>query len=174
MRAGGGCHRMKGRPSPWRLAGVPVRGADEGRDDVTTSTSRTDGRPSLGDLVSDLSEKLSTLMRNEIRLAQLEMKEKAKSSGIGLGMFAGAAVVLFWAVGILFAAIILLISEALAPWIAAIIVFGVLLAIAAVLALVGKRMLDKGTPPVPERAQANIRLDIEAVRQGLAKEGTSA
>lgn len=135
-----------------------------------TGTTQTDGRPSLGELVSALSEKFSTLVRNEIRLAQVEMKEKAKNSGIGLGLFAGAAVVMFWAVGVLFAAIILLISETLAPWIAALIVFGALLLIAVVLALVGKRMLAKGSPPTPERAQANIKLDIEAVRQGLAKE----
>lgn len=137
---------------------------------MTTSSHRTDGRPSIGELVSALSEKLSTLIRDEIRLARAEMAEKAKHAGIGIGLFVGAGVLAFWAIGVLIAAIILGIAEALPAWLASLIVFVVIVAVAAVLVILGKRSLDKGTPPVPERAQASIKADVEAVREGLAKD----
>ncbi len=145
-------------------------GADEGRDEVTTSSHRTDGRPSIGDLVSALSEKLSALIRDEIRLAKAEMAEKAKNAGIGIGLFVGAGVLAFWATGVLIATIILGIAEGLPAWLASLIVFVLIIAVAGVLALLGKKSLEKGTPPVPERAQASIKADVEAVREGLAKD----
>lgn len=141
---------------------------------MTTSTPRTDGKPSIGELVSSLSEKFSTLIRDEIRLAKAEMAEKAKNAGIGIGLFVGAGVLAFWATGVLIATVILGIAEALPAWLASLIVFVLLIAIAVVLAIIGKKSLDKGTPPVPERAQANIKLDVEAVKAGLAKEDASA
>ena len=145
---------------------------------MTTSTDRTDGRrdgkPSIGDLVSTLSEKLSTLIRHEIELAKAEMAEKAKHAGLGIGLFVGAGVLAFWATGVLVATIILGIAEGLPAWLAALIVFVAILLVAGLMVFLGKRALEKSSPPVPERAQANIRLDVEAVRQGLAKEDASA
>ena len=145
---------------------------------MTTSTDRTDGRgdgkPSIGDLVSTLSEKLSTLIRPEIELAKAEMAEKAKHAGLGIGLFVGAGVLAFWATGVLIATIILGIAEGLPAWLAALIVFVAILLVAGLMVFLGKRALEKSSPPVPERAQANIRLDVEAVRQGLAKEDASA
>lgn len=141
---------------------------------MTSSTSRTDGKQSIGELVSSLSEKFSSLIRDEIKLAKAEMAEKAKNAGIGIGLFVGAAVLAFWATGVLIATVILGIAEALPAWLASLIVFVLLIALAAVLALLGKKSLEKGTPPVPERAQANIKLDVEALRQGIAKEDASA
>ncbi len=140
---------------------------------MTTSSHRTDGRPSIGELVSALSEKFSTLIRDEISLAKAEMAEKAKNAGIGIGLFAGAGVLAFWATGVLIATIILGIAEALPAWLASLIVFLGILVVAAVLVLVGKKSLEKGNPPVPERAQASIKADIEAVREGLAKDDPS-
>ena len=137
---------------------------------MTTNSHRTDGRPSIGELVSALSEKLSALIRDEIRLAKAEMAEKAKNAGIGIGLFAGAGVLAFWATGVLIATIILGIAEALPAWLASLIVFLGILVVAVVLVLIGKKSLEKGNPPVPERAQASIKADIEAVREGLAKD----
>src|SRR5690606_4497704 len=131
-------------------------------------------KPSIGDLVSTLSEKLSTLIRHEIELAKAEMAEKAKHAGLGIGLFVGAGVLAFWATGVLIATIILGIAEGLPAWLAALIVFVAILLVAGLMVFLGKRALEKSSPPVPERAQANIRLDVEAVRQGLAKEDASA
>lgn len=148
---------------------------------MTTSTPQSDGtpgaaggKPSIGELVSTLSEKFSTLIRDEIRLAKTEMAEKAKNAGIGIGLFAGAGVLAFWATGVLIATIILGIAEALPAWLAALIVFVAILLVAALMVVIGKRSLDKGTPPVPARAQASIKLDVEALKQGFAKEDASA
>lgn len=147
---------------------APMPRADEGRDEVTTSSHRTDGRPSIGELVSALSEKLSSLIRDEIHLAKVEMAQKAKKAGIGLGLFGGAAVLAFWGTGVLIATIILGIAEALPAWLASLIVFVAIMLVAAVLVVVGKRSLEKGTPPTPERAQASIKADIDAVREAIA------
>ena len=139
---------------------------------MTTSSHRTVGRPSIGELVSALSEKFSTLIRDEISLAKAEMAEKAKRAGIGIGLFVGAGVLAFWATGVLIATIILGIAEGLPAWLASLIVFVLIIALAALLAVLGKKSLEKGTPPVPERATASIKADVDAVRQGLAKDET--
>lgn len=129
-----------------------------------SSPGQDGARPSIGDLVGTLSEKTSQLVRDEIRLAKAEMAEKAKNAGAGIGMFVAAGVLAFFAVGTLIATIVLAIAEALPAWAAALIVTVVLLALAAVLALVGKKVLDKGVPPVPERAQESIKADVAAIR----------
>jgi len=144
-------------------------GHDEGRDQVADNIRRED-RPSLGELVSSLSEKLSALIRAEFELIKAELSEKAKNAGIGLGLFAGAGVLVFFGTGVLIAAVVLGIAEALPAWLAALIVAVALFALAALLGVLGKRSLDKSSPPVPEHAQASIKADVDAIRQGLAKE----
>jgi hypothetical protein len=62
---------------------------------VSTSTAAVGSDPadrSVGDLVRNLSEDLSRLVRDEIRLAQAEVGEKAKKAGVGIGAFGGAGV----------------------------------------------------------------------------------
>ncbi|MBC7292181.1 MAG: phage holin family protein [Actinotalea sp.] len=134
------------------------------------STRRTAGRedrPSIGELVSQLSERLSSLVRNEIRLAKDELATKAKHAGTGIGLFAGAAFLGFFAFAALVTTAILGLANAVAPWLAALIVALVLLAIAAVLGVLGKKALDKGVPPTPDRAQENVKLDVQAVKEGF-------
>lgn len=129
---------------------------------------RTETRPTIGELVSSLSENFSKLIRDEIRLAKAEMAEKAKHAAVGIGMFVAAGVLAFFATGVLIATAILGIAEALPAWLAALIVGVVLLALAALLAFVGKRTLDKGVPPMPTQAQASIKADVEALKEGLS------
>lgn len=133
----------------------------------TQTPGRTD-RPSIGELVSSLSEKLSQLIRDEIELAKTELATKAKHAGAGIGMFAGAAFLGFFAFATLVATAVLGIAEALPAWLAALIVAVLLLVVAGVLALLGKKQLDRGTPPTPERAQASVKRDIEAVKEGFS------
>ncbi|EYR64320.1 hypothetical protein N866_12580 [Actinotalea ferrariae CF5-4] len=135
-----------------------------------TSTRRTSGRedrPSIGELVSQLSEKLSLLVRNEIQLAKDELATKAKHAGTGIGLFAGAAFLGFFGFAALVTTAILGLSNALSPWLAALIVGLVLLLLAGVLALVGKKAMEKGVPPTPARAQENVKLDVQAVKEGF-------
>lgn len=54
--------------------------------------AEADSAPSLGDLLSDITRDVSTLMRQEVALARAELQQSAKNAGKGAGMFAGAGV----------------------------------------------------------------------------------
>lgn len=125
------------------------------------------GRPSVGELFSRLSEQSSRLVRSEIELAKAELARKAKAGAIGAGLLAGAALFGFFGFAVILTTIILALSLVLEPWLAALIVAVVLLAIAGVLALLGKKSLEKGVPPTPERTAENVKQDVRAVKEGL-------
>ena len=120
---------------------------------------------SLSELVQQLSNQTASLVRKEIRLAQLELQEKGKRAGIGAGMFGGAGLVALYGVGALIAALIMLIATAVAPWVAGLIVGAVLLAVAGVVALAGKRQVERATPPLPERAVESVQEDVDHVKE---------
>jgi uncharacterized membrane protein YqjE len=127
-------------------------------------TDELSDRP-VGDLVQQLSQQTAALVRQEMRLAQVELQEKGKRAGIGAGMFGGAGLVALYGVGALIAAAILLIGTALEPWLAAVIVGAVLLAVAGVLALLGRKQVDQATPPKPERAMESVQRDVAHVKE---------
>jgi len=129
-----------------------------------TRFSRTDDDKSVGELVGQLSEQTSTLIRQEMRLARAELQEKGKRVGVGAGMFGGAGMVALYGVGALIAAAIMLIGTAVEPWLAALIVGVVLLAVAGLVALLGKKQVDRGTPPVPEQAVESVQRDLDEVK----------
>jgi uncharacterized membrane protein YqjE len=120
---------------------------------------------SVGDLVQQLSQQTATLVRKEMRLAQVELQEKGKRAGIGAGLFGGAGLVALYGVGAVLAAVIMLIATAIEPWISALIVGVVLLAAAGVLALLGKSQAEQATPPKPERAMESMQDDVEHVKE---------
>jgi uncharacterized membrane protein YqjE len=120
---------------------------------------------SVGDLVQRLSQQTATLVRQEMRLAQVELQEKGKRAGVGAGMFGGAGLVALYGVGAVVAAVIMLLATAIEPWISALIVGVVLLAAAGVLALLGRRQVDQATPPKPERAIESVQDDLEYVKE---------
>jgi MFS family permease len=120
--------------------------------------------PTLGALVNDMTQQMSTLVRDEMRLAQAEMTQKGKAAGLGIGLFGGAGVVALYGVGALVATLILALSLAITPWLAALIVTVVLFAVAAVLALVGKKNVSKATPAMPEEAIAGLKEDVATVK----------
>ena len=122
-----------------------------------------DDRP-LGELVQDLSRQTSTLIRQEMRLAQAELAEKGRHAGKGAGMFGGAGIVALYGVGALIAAAILGLATVLEPWIAAAAIGASLLLIAGILALTGKKELEEAGPPKPEQALDSVQRDIETVK----------
>jgi uncharacterized membrane protein YqjE len=124
---------------------------------------------SVGDLVQRLSEQTAALVREEMRLVQVELQEKGKRAGVGAGMFGGAGLVALYGAGALVAAAILLIATALDPWIAAVIVGLALLAVGGLLALMGKKQVDQATPPKPERAIESIQKDVERVKESARR-----
>jgi uncharacterized membrane protein YqjE len=105
--------------------------------------------PSTGQLVSDLTTQISRLVKDEARLAQAEMTQKAKKLGVGAGLFGGAGLFAFFGLAVLIASIVLALALVLPDWLAALIVAVVLFAVAGVLALVGKKDVQQATPPSP-------------------------
>jgi len=114
----------------------------------------------LGELVKQLAEETSNLVRQELDLAKAEMTEKGKRAGIGFGMFGGAGVVTLLALGALTTCLIAALDTGMALWLAALIVAIVYGAIAAVLGLVGKERLHE-VSPVPEQTQRSVKEDVE-------------
>jgi uncharacterized membrane protein YqjE len=130
----------------------------------TTRFPRTDDDRSVGELVNQLSRQTSTLVRQELQLAQTELQEKGKRVGIGAGMFGGAGLVALYGVGALVAAAIIGIGTLLEPWIAAVIVGVVLLAVAGILALLGRKQVERGTPPLPQQAIESAKRDVNEIK----------
>src|SRR5919201_98551 len=102
---------------------------------VTETRGGPASEASVAELVKQLSEVSSRLAHQEVELAKAELAVKGKRAGIGAGMFGGAGVCGFYALGALIATAILALSTAVAAWLAALIITVVLGAIAAVLAL---------------------------------------
>jgi uncharacterized membrane protein YqjE len=125
---------------------------------------QTNGDMSVGELFQQLSAELSTLVRKELELAQLEMKEKGKRAGIGAGLFGGAGVMALYGGAALLVTIALVLAEFLDGWLAALIVTVVVFAIAGVLALGGKKQVEQATPPAPEQAIETTKQSVETVK----------
>jgi uncharacterized membrane protein YqjE len=124
----------------------------------------------VGELVKELSEQTSRLVRQELELARLELTEKGKRAGIGAGMFGGAGLVSAYAVGALMAAVVLLLATAMTAWLAAAVVAAGLGVIAGVLALTGRAQVERAVPPVPEQASESMKEDVRWAKQS-AKAG---
>jgi membrane protein implicated in regulation of membrane protease activity len=127
----------------------------------SVSSARTDGtagaeEPSVGSLVQSAMADVSTLIRSEIELAKAEVGKSAKKAGISVGLF-GAAGVLAAFAGIFF---FITVAEfltwlGLARWVSYLIVFGLLITLAGIAALIGRRMLKKIEKP--ERTIETLR-----------------
>jgi len=116
---------------------------------------------STGDLVKQLSEQTTTLVRKEIELARAELTEKGKTAGEGAGMFGAAAAVGLLALGTLTVLILALLDKAMELWVAALIVTVVYGALAAVLAMTGRERVKEGMPPAPEETVETVKEDMQ-------------
>ncbi len=127
------------------------------------------GDASAAVLIKQLSEQTSTLVRQEIRLAQLELQDKGKRAGIGAGMLGAGGLLALYGLGAVIAAVILLLASAMTDWLAAIIVAVVLLAIAGGLALTGKKRLSQIGSPAPQLAVDSVKRDVEVVKESASR-----
>ena len=125
--------------------------------DATAHDARDRG---IGELVKDLASQTSTLVRQEIKLAQAEVTQKGKVAGKGAGMLAGAGVTALLGLGALTAFLIIVLDSFMPLWLAALIVTLLWLAVAAVLALSGKKALQAATPPAPQTVET-VKEDIQ-------------
>jgi uncharacterized membrane protein YqjE len=120
---------------------------------------------STGELVKALSEQVSALVREELKLAQLEMTRKGKQAGVGIGMLGGSGLIALYGAGCLLACVIIALSGVVAAWLAALIVGAALLAVAAAAALMGKGRLQRATPPLPQEAVGSVKAGVEEIKE---------
>jgi hypothetical protein len=112
-----------------------------------------DQEHTTGELVKMMSEQVSVLIRDELKLAQLELAGKGKQAAVGAGMFGASGVVAVYGVGCLLACAVIAISGVVAAWLAALIVGVALLAAAGAAA------------PLPEQAVADVKADVEEIKE---------
>lgn len=113
------------------------------------------------ELLRELSDQTTTLVRQEIELAKAELTAKGKKAGAGAGMFGGAGIAGLFALAALTTAIIAALDTAMPLWLAALIVAVVYGAIAGVLAMRGKKEIDQATPVTPEQAIDSTKEDVQ-------------
>ncbi len=113
-------------------------------------------------LVSRLSEQVTTLVRDELTLARMELAEKGRKAGKGAGLLSAAGVLAMYGLGALLVTAGAALALVLPVWAAALIVAAVLLTVAAVTALTGRRQLKRAVPPTPQQALASGREDVDA------------
>ena len=125
---------------------------------------------STADLVTELSKEVSRLVRDELRLAALEMRDKGKQMGMGAGLLGGAGVLAWYGGAAVFAAVVLLLALVWPAWVAALVTGVVLLLLATAVAAIGRRRVSEGVPPVPQEAVRNVKQDVEVVKEGIRDE----
>jgi uncharacterized membrane protein YqjE len=115
----------------------------------------------IGELLKQLANETTTLVRQELELAKAEMREKAEKAGPGFGMWGAAGVTALLALGSLTAFLILALDGAMPNWLAALIVGLVYAAIAGVLYLRGKQRVEEAGTPVPEKTIETVKEDVQ-------------
>jgi membrane protein len=131
--------------------------------------SRPNGELSTGELLAQLTNQVTRLVRNEVTLAQHEVRGKLEKSapgvrllgiGLGLALLAGAALV---------ACVVLLLALFVPPWLSALIVGVVVLIIALIFVSAGRSRLRKAGPPVPTEAMASIQESVKVLAEGVRR-----
>jgi Flp pilus assembly protein TadB len=142
----------------------------EGATMTRTANGHDTSEQTTAELVKTASEQISRLVRDELRLAQAELAQKGKHAGIGIGMFGAGGLIALYGVAALVTAVVLLLAYVVAPWLAATIVGVVLLLIAGILALVGRKQVQRATPVVPEDVVRNVKADVATVTDAVKQE----
>ncbi|BAL88775.1 putative integral membrane protein [Actinoplanes missouriensis 431] len=139
---------------------------------VTASASAGGGPTgaSTAELVNQAAAQISTLVRDELALAKLELTEKGKRAGVGGGLFGGAAVLGLYGLGLLLTLAVVLLDLAWPLWLAVLVVMVVVFAAAGIAALLGRTKLKEAAPPVPRDAIAGVEADVNTIKTA-AREG---
>jgi uncharacterized membrane protein YqjE len=126
---------------------------------------------STGQLMVQLSEQTSRLIRSELQLAKVELKNSAKHAGRGAGLFGAAGVLAWFGLGALIATAIIALDLVFPLWAAALVVTLVLFVAAGIAALVGKKQVQQ-VSPTPERTVENVKRDVQEVKESRSHDHT--
>jgi uncharacterized membrane protein YqjE len=128
------------------------------------STGQTDpSERSLGEIVGDVAQDMTTLVKQELELARTELKQEAAKAGKGAGMLGGAGIAALIFLVFLSLTITFLLDNWMPLEVAALIVTAVWAVVAAVLAARGRRELKRSNPQLP-KTQQTLKEDAEWAR----------
>ena len=148
---------------------VGSRSTDASLTDASTSAAydTPDGTDpaTTAALVQRLGEQVSSLVRDEVALAKVEVTEAAKRAGIGAGLLGTAGLMAHFGAGVLLAAVVLALALAMPAWLAALIVAAALFAVAAAAGLLGRRRVATASEPLDTTVR-NVQADSHAVTSG--------
>jgi hypothetical protein len=131
--------------------------------DPTRDPTQPDDPRSLGAIVSDITDDISRLVRQEMELARTELKQEAAKAGKGAGMLGGAGVAGHLFLIFISFALLWLLDNWMPLELAALITALPWGAVAAALAMTGKKKLQETNPQLPT-TQRTIKEDIEWTR----------
>lgn len=124
---------------------------------------------SLGEIVADVSEKASQLVREEIELAKAEVKDKVSKLTRGAVAGAAAGVFLIFGITMFFHGLAWLFNDIFdwdgEPWAGFAVVTGILFLLGILAGLLALRLFKKGSPPTPDLAieeAKRTRAELEA------------
>lgn len=135
---------------------------------MDTENRNTREGSSFGSLISNVTQEVTALIRNEVELAKAEMREKTSQLGMGIGSVAAGGGVLLCGFLVLLASAVFGLNLALeAMWLSALIVGAIVVVIGFIMLQGGKKKL-KATNLAPNRTMASLQKD-----QGMAKQHKS-
>jgi uncharacterized membrane protein len=135
---------------------------------MSTNPHVSESDRTLGEIVRGLTEDISTLVRSEIAMAKLELKQTVTNLGGGIGMFAGAVFCLLLGLAFLLVTLILVLALFMPAWLAALIVAVILFVAAGVLAKFGKKKFA-AVDFVPNQTINQVRQDIDTIKADIAR-----
>ncbi|WP_422774389.1 phage holin family protein [Plantactinospora sp. WMMC1484] len=139
--------------------------------EVVRESARPVAEQSTAELVQRATEQVSRLVRDELALARMELAEKGRHAGIGIGLFSGGGVLALFGVAVLVTAAVLGLAVVIPAWAAALVVAGALFLLAGVLALVGRRQVRRAVPPMPSVTADSLRADVRTVASAVRDRG---
>jgi Putative Actinobacterial Holin-X, holin superfamily III len=126
----------------------------------------------LAELLKQLSEETTRLVRQEIELAKAELTQKGRQAGVGAGLFGAAGALGFLALAALTTCFILALDAVMPAWLAALLVAVVYGAVAAFLAMRGRAKVKQAVPPVPEQTIETVKEDVEWAKTQMRSDRT--
>jgi uncharacterized membrane protein YqjE len=143
-------------------------------EEVNTVMSRDSiGEQSTSDLVNQATTQVSTLVRDELALAKLELTEKGKLAGLGGGLVGAAGALALYGLGLLLTLAVVVLDLVWPLWLAVLVVMVVVFLAAGIAALMGKQKLKAATPPVPSDTMASVEADVRTVKSAVRDGRTS-
>jgi uncharacterized membrane protein YqjE len=124
---------------------------------------------SVAELVKRAASQTAELVRKEFQLGQVELKDKGRRAGKGVGLLGAAGLIAFYGGGALVAAAVLALAEAVEPWLSALIIGIALLVIAAIVGLIGRKTTTDALPPKPEQTIASVHDDLEHLKEQTSR-----